>query len=137
MIMRLSWAESEKHLKEHNVNISRRRFYEIKKEILESRHERLAYIAKQGFVDQHLERIGNVEMINQEMWKCYRAKDYQAMEALVMISNLQPLIADFYGASQDMMEHEIKIRPKEDNEEEDKDDQEQTDPEVQGLPQAG
>jgi hypothetical protein len=111
MIMRLSWKESDQYLQSKNIKMSERRFYEVKKEIQESRFERLAYIAKQGFVDAHLERIGQLEMINEEMWKQYKEGNYEAMEALTKIMILQPYLSAFYDASKQIMEDNIAIGP--------------------------
>jgi hypothetical protein len=41
-------------------------FYRLKRKIQERRFDRLSLIAKQGFVDQHLERIDQLELINAE-----------------------------------------------------------------------
>jgi len=106
--MRLSWKESDSYLKERAIKCSERRFYELKKEIEDSRFDRLAYIAKQGFVDQHLERLGQLEMIQQEMWKKYREGDYEAMDALTKIMTLQPYLSVFYDASRQIMEDNLR-----------------------------
>jgi len=119
MLMRLSEKESFVYLEERGFHINTRTLYKIKKRIEDSRFERLAYIAKQGFVDQHLERLGQLELIQQEMWKKYKQKDYEAMDALVKIMNLQPYLSVFYDASRLIMEDGFKQvdanKPKEDN----------------------
>ena len=42
------------------------------------------------------------------MWKCYRNKDYKAMDALIKIAELQTYISPFYEASKWVMEESIK-----------------------------
>ncbi len=80
MVMKLSEQESLQYLKDRGFKISVQYFYRLKKQIKESRFDRLSLIAKTQFVDQHLERIDQLELINQEMWKKYRDGDYEAMD---------------------------------------------------------
>jgi hypothetical protein len=108
MIMRLSEKESLEYLTKKGFDIKHRRFYAIKKEIEDSRFERLSKIAKEGFVDQHLERLSQLELINEEMWKNYRARDFEAMNAIMKIAEIQPYLSIFYDASKDVMESSIK-----------------------------
>jgi hypothetical protein len=108
MAMNLSEEESLAYLKDRGFKISWQYFYRLKKQIKESRLARLSLIAKTQFVDQHLERIDQLELVNQEMWKCYRNKDYKAMDALLKIAELQTYISPFYEASKWVMEESIK-----------------------------
>ena len=57
MVMNLSEKESFQYLNDKGIIISRDSFYRLKRNIQQSRFDRLSVIAKQGFVDQHLERI--------------------------------------------------------------------------------
>lgn len=68
MLMRLAEKESLSHLKENGFEISANHLYRLKRQIGESRFDRLSLIAKQGFIDQHLERIDQLELINREYW---------------------------------------------------------------------
>jgi hypothetical protein len=113
--MRLSEEESIEYLKGRGFKISSQYFYKLKKQIKESRFDRLALIGKTKFVDQHLERIDQLELVNQEMWKCYREKDYKGMDALLKIAELQTYISPYYDASRYVMEKSIKDEQKKDN----------------------
>ena len=106
--MKLSEKESLKYLKDRDFNISVQYFYKLKKKIKESRFDRLNLIAKSQFVDQHLERIDQLELVNQEMWVKYREKDYKAMDALLKIAELQTYISPYYDASRYVMEKSIQ-----------------------------
>jgi hypothetical protein len=109
MAMDLSEIEALQYLKDKKgYDISASYLYKLKKQIKESRFDRLALIAKSGFVDQHLERIDQLELINQEMWRCYREKDYKGMDALLRIAELQTYISPYYEASKWIMEESIK-----------------------------
>ena len=57
--------------KDRGSNISIQYLYKLKKSIKESRFDRLNLIAKSQFIDQHLERIDQMELVNQEMWSKY------------------------------------------------------------------
>lgn len=113
MVMKLSEKESMEYLKDRGFKISTQHFYRLKKQIRESRFDRLTLIAKSKFVDQHLERIDQLELINSEMWACYRNKDYKAMDALLKIAELQTYISPYYDASRYVMEQSIKDDKKE------------------------
>jgi len=108
MVMRLSEKDSLEYLHDKGFKISRDSFYRLKRKIQKSRFDRLNLIAKTQCVDQHLERIDQLELVNQEMWKCYRNKDYKAMDALLKIAELQTYISPFYEASKWVMEESIK-----------------------------
>jgi hypothetical protein len=108
IIMRLSEEVSINYLKDRGFKISTQYFYKLKKSIKETRFDRLSLIAKSQFVDQHLERIDQLELVNQEMWKCYRNKDYKALDALLKIAELQTYISPFYQASMYVMEKSIQ-----------------------------
>ena len=67
MVMRLSEKESLNYLAERGFKVSVQHLYRLKKAIQQSRFDRLSLIAKSQFVDQHLERIDQLELINSEM----------------------------------------------------------------------
>jgi len=118
MIMKLSEIESIDYLNSRGFKISKQYLYKLKREIKESRFDRLTLIAKSQFVDQHLERIDQLELVNQEMWARYRERDYKAMDALLKIAELQTFISPYYDASRYVMEKSIqddKQQQKKDN----------------------
>ncbi len=109
MVMRLKEKESMKYLADRGFNISIQHFYRLKKRIQESRFDRLSLIAKQGFVDQHLERIDQLELINQEMWSLYRNEKDNFKKVLILekIAELQTYISPYYDASRYILEKSI------------------------------
>ena len=74
MVMKLSEKESFQYLNDKGFKISRDSFYRFKRNIQQSRFDRLNLIAKTQFVDQHLERRDQLELINQEMWSLYQQR---------------------------------------------------------------
>jgi hypothetical protein len=110
MVMRLDEEESLAYLKEHEYDLSRAQFYRIKKNIRDTRFERLSEIAK-GFIDHHLERMDTLDLVNREMWQKYRKGDYKALDALSKIAETQPLISNYYDATKMVIEdQEAKIK---------------------------
>lgn len=117
MVMKFSEKESMQFLSDKGFNISVPQFYRLKRRIQESRFERLSLIAKQGFVDQHLERIDQLEIINKEYWKLYNETKDTFKKALILekIAELQTYISPYYDASRYVMEQSIKNEAKENN----------------------
>ena len=109
MAMGLSENKSLSYLKDNGFEISANHLYRLKRKIQESRFDRLSLIAKQGFVDQHLERIDQLELINKEYWKLYNAEKDNFKKALILekIAELQTYISPYYDASRYILEKSI------------------------------
>ena len=109
MIMRLTQNESMQYLHDKGFEISVPQFYRLKKTIQQSRFDRLSLIAKTQFVDQHLERIDQLELINSEYWKLYRETKDTFKKALILekIAELQTYISPYYDASRYILEKSI------------------------------
>jgi hypothetical protein len=110
MVMKLSEKESIEYLSSKGYTISHDTYYRYKRKIKQSRFHRLVLIAKGGFVDQHLERIDQLETINQEYWKLYNAEKNNMNKATILekIAELQTYISPYYDASRYVMEKSIK-----------------------------
>ncbi len=117
MIMRLTEKESLSHLKDNGFEISANHFYRLKRQIQESRFDRLSLIAKQGFVDQHLERIDQLETVNREYWKLYNQSNDVMKKALILekIAELQTYISPYYDASRYVMAQSVKRNETQEN----------------------
>lgn len=110
MVMKLSESESLQYLDDKGFKISRDSFYRIKRNIQQSRFDRLSLIAKSQFVDQHLERIDQLELINSEMWTLYRNEKDNFKKALILekIAELQTYISPYYDASMYVMQKQVE-----------------------------
>ena len=117
MLMKFSEKESMQYLADKGFKISVPQFYVLKRKIKASRFDRLSLIAKQGFVDQHLERIDQLELINKEYWKLYNTEKDNFKKVLILekIAELQTYISPYYDASRYVMEQSIKNETKENN----------------------
>ena len=115
MVMGLSEKDSMQYLSDRGFNISIPQFYILKRKIKQSRFDRLSLIAKEGFVDQHLERIDQLELINKEYWKLYNAEKDNFKKALILekIAELQTYISPYYDASRYVMEKSITAKQNE------------------------
>jgi hypothetical protein len=112
MIMKLSQKESLAYLKDKGIEISVPYYYRLKKNIQTSRFDRLNLIAKTQFVDQHLERIDQLELINSEYWKLYRETKDTFKKTLILekIAELQTYISPFYDASMYVMQKQVESK---------------------------
>lgn len=117
VVMRLSERESIQYLHDKGFKISRDSFYRLKRSIQQSRFDRLNLIAKTQFVDQHLERIDQLELINQEMWTLYRNEKDNFKKVLILekIAELQTYISPYYDASRYILEKSITRNETEEN----------------------
>lgn len=118
MVMRLSEKESMQYLHDRGFKISVQHFYRLKQSIKQSRFDRLSLIAKSQFVDQHLERIDQLELINQEMWSLYRNEKDNFKKVLILekIAELQTYISPYYDASRYILEKSITSTKQNDKE---------------------
>ena len=112
MIMKLSEKESLAYLKDKGFEISAMHLYRLKNNIKKSRFDRLSLIAKTQFVDQHLERIDQLELINSEYWKLYRDTKDTFKKALILekIAELQTYISPYYDASMYIMQKQVESK---------------------------
>jgi hypothetical protein len=104
------WKNIQVYLKDKGFKISRQYYNKLKKEIKDSRFDRLSLIAKTQFVDQHLERIAVLETIQSELWSLYRNEpnNYKKSEILEKIANIQSYISSYYDSSQYIMQKSIQ-----------------------------
>jgi hypothetical protein len=107
MTMRLSIIKSLEYLKEHGFEMSRRNYFRHKKTLQGLKLKRLYHIAKIGFEEQHLERIDQLKLIQELMWKNYdECKDaYQRSKILRAIADVQPLLSAYYDATHMVVSH--------------------------------
>lgn len=107
MTMRLSTIKSLEYLKEHGFEMSRRNYFRHKKKVQSLKLKRLYHIAKNGFEEQHLERIDQLKLIQELMWKNYDDCNdaYQWSKILRAIADVQPLLSSYYGATHQVVSH--------------------------------
>jgi hypothetical protein len=68
--MRLHVPQALEYLKDAGHEMSRAKYFRLRKNVENMKLERMHYIAKY-FPDQHLERIDRCELIEKLMWENY------------------------------------------------------------------
>src|SRR5215510_7702819 len=106
--MRLTESQALAYLNSEAIGypMSKRTFWREKGIIKRLTFQRLSLIAQQGFQDQHIERIDNLELIHKLMWKEYHLcqSAYQRAQILKDIRDMQPYLSAYYDATRDVME---------------------------------
>ena len=105
--MRLREDEALRYLKANGHEMSRATYYRIKGKLQTSKEERLNEIASVGFVDQHLERIDQLELIQQEMWKGYFNEKSPRKKAQILrwVAETQPYLSTYYELTGQVMKY--------------------------------
>ena len=117
IIQRFNVKESLAYLKSEDYDITDKTLQRIKKRIKENQFSRLSHIAKSGFVNQHLERIDQLELISKEMWSNYYKEKDPSKKVIILstIAQIQPYLSQYYESSKEVMEdrtnHEINNKP--------------------------
>ena len=86
--------------------MKRRTYYRHKKQIEDMKLERMQFIAKVAYEEQHLERVDRMELIESQMWINYWKEEdrYKKVKILAEIVNIQPYISSYYEATKDLLE---------------------------------
>ena len=103
--MRLNEEQALTYLKANGHEMSRATYYRIKGRLQATKMQRIYEIGKRGFVEQHLERIDQLEFIMQELWKCYFREQSPSKKAniLMMLVETQPYLSAYYDATRQVM----------------------------------
>ena len=111
--MKLNLAHALDFLKNAGFPMGKRTYYRHKKKIEELKTDRMRFIAKVAYEEQHLERVDRMELIENQMWLCYwREKDHtKKVKILSEIANIQPFISSYYEATKTLVEaQDFKFR---------------------------
>jgi len=111
MRMRLTDKQALAYLASDAIGypMGRTTLWRHKRKIKQLTFQRLSLIAQQGFQDQHIERIDNLEYIHKLMWKEYHlcTSAYQRAQILKDIRDMQPYLSAYYDATRDVMEKSV------------------------------
>lgn len=111
--MRLNEEQALAYLKANGHEMSRATYYRIKGRLQATKLQRVYEIGKRGFVDQHLERIDQLEFIMQELWKCYFREQRPSKKAniLMLLAETQPYLSTYYDATRQVIKCQIPEEP--------------------------
>jgi hypothetical protein len=108
--MRLKGKEALSYLKVNGKDITLQHYYKIKGQLDATKLKRLHEIGQYGFEDQHLERIDNLELVQELLWKNYWKvhlnKPDTALRILREIREIQPYLSAYYEATKHVIEKE-------------------------------
>ena len=106
--MRLRGKEAIAYLSAHGTNISVKHYYKVKAKLDSEKLSRLYEIGNYGFVDQHIERIENLELVQELLWKNYWTvhikKPDTALRILREIREIQPYLSAYYEATKHIIQ---------------------------------
>ena len=106
--MRLKGKEALAYLSAHGTNITIQHYYKVKSKLDSEKLNRLNEIGQYGFVDQHLERIDNLELVQELLWKNYwkvhLGKPDTALRILREIREIQPYLSAYYEATKHIIQ---------------------------------
>lgn len=101
--MRLKGKDAIAYLQAHGITISIQHYYKVKGQIEKNKLKRLHEIGQFGFEDQHLDRIDNLELVQELLWKNYwkvhLGKPDVALRILREIREMQPYLSAYYEAT--------------------------------------
>ena len=104
--MRLDLTNALDYVKHVGFPMKRRTYYRHKKKIEDMKLERMRFIARVAYEEQHLDRVDRMELIESQMWINYwKEQDrYKKVKILAEIVNIQPYISSYYEATKDLLE---------------------------------
>jgi hypothetical protein len=106
IVMRLKEKEAMAFLKANGELISPKTYWRCRGRLQAEKRKRLFEIGQSGFEDQHLWRIDTLELVEQELWKCYFKGDYKGAGILRNIAEIQPYLASFYSVTKQVIENQ-------------------------------
>ena len=108
--MRLKGNDAIVFLQAHGVTISLQHYYKVKGKLDKDKLKRLHEIGQFGFEDQHLDRIDNLELVQELLWKNYwkvhLGKPDVALRILREIREMQPYLSAYYEATKHIIQKE-------------------------------
>jgi hypothetical protein len=106
--MRLRGKEAISYLQAHGTKITMQHYYKVKGKLDSEKLNRLHEIGQYGFVDQHLERIDNLELVQELLWKNYwkvhLVKPDTALRILREVREIQPYLSAYYEATKHIIQ---------------------------------
>ncbi len=110
--MRLNTAESLVYIRTRGIDIAERTYFKYKEKVDSSTWDRAESIAKGGLLEQHMQRIDNLETIEHEQWLSLNMEKNpnNRSQILERIAVLQPYITAMYDYTRAIMEKQTELR---------------------------
>ena len=113
MTMRLSEAESLAYLEAHGHKIKRSAYYEDRKRLEESViHKAYKIAAENGLIEQHMQRINQLETIEREHWQNYHREKAPLKKSIILekITVLQPYLSSAYDYVKQIIKEQAEVQ---------------------------
>ena len=93
--MKLNLGHALDYLKNARCKMSERTYYRHNKKIQELKSERMRFIAKIAYEEQHLKRIDRMELIENQVWLSYWREKAHTKKVKIPseIASIQPYIS--------------------------------------------
>ncbi|MBC8549891.1 MAG: hypothetical protein H8D23_09580 [Candidatus Brocadiales bacterium] len=111
--MRMSEREALVYLQTRNHKMGVNKYYNLKEEIKTAKVKTLQDIAlHDGLIEQHLDRIHNLEVIEHELWLTFNQEpdNYKRANILTKIAEMQPYISGAYDMTRVIMEKQVELK---------------------------
>jgi hypothetical protein len=107
----MSPAEAIAYIRSRNVTIGERTYFKYKSEIEKQTWDRAKDIAKGGLLEQHIQRIDNLETIEHEQWISLNMERRPSQRSMILerIAVLQPYITAMYDSTRMIMEKQVEL----------------------------
>ncbi len=110
--MRLNTAESLVYIRTRGHEIAERTYYKYKEKVDSSTWDRAEEIVKGGLLEQHMQRIDNLETIEHEQWLSLNMENNPNARSQILerIAVLQPYITAMYDYTRAIMEKQTELK---------------------------
>ena len=109
----MSEREALVYLKTRKHEMGINKYYNLKEEIKTAKVKTLQDIAlHDGLIEQHLDRIHNLEVIEHELWLTFNQEpdNYKRANILTKIAEMQPYISGAYDMTRVIMEKQVELK---------------------------
>jgi hypothetical protein len=113
--MELSTVEALAYIHSHGFSkVKDDTYFRAKRKLESETLKQAAYIAKQGLLEQHMDRIHKLKAIEKRLWLAYNRMNgkspEKAVKVLPALFQIQPYISQAYKALKGVMEEQARIK---------------------------
>lgn len=113
MAMKLSEKESLAYLASRNHKIGRAQYYRDLKRLQEAvTHKAFKIAAENGLIEQHMNRIDQLETIEREHWQNYHREKNPLRKSIILekVTSLQPYISSAYDYVKEIIKEQAELQ---------------------------
>ena len=112
LVMKLSQKDGLEYMKAHGYDISLGTYKNARSHLKSITDKRVFDMMSHGLMEQHLERIDQLETIQKIAWENYHQEDKPVARIRILetIRDLQPLLSMYYSATQKIIENDNELK---------------------------